>query len=103
MALRRRGLVVAGAGGVFVLSLALTPLVGTEFMPQSDSGWVNVTADVQPGRSLQFTADVANRIEDRVREEIPEVELLNSTAGSRSEEHTSELQSRGHLVCRPLL
>src|SRR5437660_7288850 len=24
-------------------------------------------------------------------------------AGSRSEEHTSELQSRGHLVCRLLL
>src|SRR5690625_5532009 len=23
--------------------------------------------------------------------------------GVRSEEHTSELQSRGHLVCRPLL
>src|SRR5439155_5278529 len=25
------------------------------------------------------------------------------SAGGRSEEHTSELQSRGHLVCRPLL
>src|SRR5439155_22751250 len=25
------------------------------------------------------------------------------TVESRSEEHTSELQSRGHLVCRPLL
>src|SRR5690625_5333653 len=25
------------------------------------------------------------------------------SAGTRSEEHTSELQSRGHLVCRPLL
>src|SRR5439155_4175945 len=25
------------------------------------------------------------------------------TAGQRSEEHTSELQSRGHLVCRLLL
>src|SRR5439155_23908885 len=25
------------------------------------------------------------------------------TAGARSEEHTSELQSRGHLVCRLLL
>src|SRR5690625_5701007 len=23
--------------------------------------------------------------------------------GTRSEEHTSELQSRGHIVCRPLL
>src|SRR5215510_3669587 len=26
-----------------------------------------------------------------------------SSARRRSEEHTSELQSRGHLVCRPLL
>src|SRR6266702_1669506 len=27
----------------------------------------------------------------------------SGTAGGRSEEHTSELQSRGHLVCRLLL
>src|SRR5690625_6117808 len=27
----------------------------------------------------------------------------SATTGRRSEEHTSELQSRGHLVCRPLL
>src|SRR5207253_11170905 len=29
--------------------------------------------------------------------------LILSGANSRSEEHTSELQSRGHLVCRLLL
>src|SRR5690625_3126731 len=28
---------------------------------------------------------------------------INTSAKSRSEEHTSELQSRGHLVCRLLL
>src|SRR5690625_6460056 len=28
---------------------------------------------------------------------------VNSKHGDRSEEHTSELQSRGHLVCRLLL
>src|SRR5690625_5987383 len=28
---------------------------------------------------------------------------LSTTLGTRSEEHTSELQSRGHLVCRLLL
>ena len=82
MALRKRGLVVAGAAGIFVLSLAVSPLVGTEFMPMSDSGWVNVTAEVQTGRSLDYTAGVSDRIEDRIRKEIPEVELLNSTAGS---------------------
>src|SRR5207253_9829740 len=31
------------------------------------------------------------------------LELLGLKAGQRSEEHTSELQSRGHLVCRLLL
>src|SRR5207253_10670427 len=29
--------------------------------------------------------------------------ILGSALGLRSEEHTSELQSRGHLVCRLLL
>src|SRR5690625_5939244 len=29
--------------------------------------------------------------------------LVSGTDGVRSEEHTSELQSRGHLVCRLLL
>src|SRR5690625_5475352 len=29
--------------------------------------------------------------------------LIRATLESRSEEHTSELQSRGHLVCRLLL
>src|SRR5690625_5745714 len=31
------------------------------------------------------------------------VKVAKSIVGSRSEEHTSELQSRGHLVCRLLL
>src|SRR5439155_2989766 len=29
--------------------------------------------------------------------------IVSQYSGSRSEEHTSELQSRGHLVCRLLL
>src|SRR5439155_22310156 len=33
----------------------------------------------------------------------PELSLRRGTEPPRSEEHTSELQSRGHLVCRLLL
>src|SRR5207253_6928771 len=33
----------------------------------------------------------------------PEAALERARVGNRSEEHTSELQSRGHLVCRLLL
>src|SRR5207253_4841068 len=53
----------------------------------------------QCGRASGFGADVrapaaAARLPDRARRE---------DALHRSEEHTSELQSRGHLVCRLLL
>src|SRR5439155_19280787 len=37
------------------------------------------------------------------RKEIAESRSAHATEISRSEEHTSELQSRGHLVCRLLL
>src|SRR5690625_4039622 len=33
-------------------------------------------------------------------QEQMEKDALGATLGDRSEEHTSELQSRGHLVCR---
>src|SRR3712207_8391495 len=37
------------------------------------------------------------------RDRACEVTIKHSTAGHRSEEHTSELQSRQYLVCRLLL
>src|SRR5690625_5679614 len=41
---------------------------------------------------------------DFIKDVVPRPELVIVTkAGVRSEEHTSELQSRGHLVCRLLL
>src|SRR5207253_10389870 len=36
----------------------------------------------------------------RRRDAAPAPTPLHVTAATRSEEHTSELQSRGHLVCR---
>src|SRR5207253_5448543 len=44
---------------------------------------------------------------EKVRAQIPDDETISEPRrlfiGARSEEHTSELQSRGHLVCRLLL
>src|SRR5690625_6057740 len=36
-------------------------------------------------------------------EKNPGIRACSTTTATRSEEHTSELQSRGHLVCRLLL
>src|SRR5207253_1399670 len=54
---------------------------------------------------ISFANEIAN-ICERVGADITEVTKgigLDSRIGPRSEEHTSELQSRGHLVCRLLL
>src|SRR5207253_8870000 len=39
----------------------------------------------------------------KFRRSIADIVTRNAFSKSRSEEHTSELQSRGHLVCRLLL
>src|SRR5437870_7540316 len=41
--------------------------------------------------------------EDQERDDPDHDQLLEPDVEHRSEEHTSELQSRGHLVCRLLL
>src|SRR5690625_6811402 len=43
------------------------------------------------------------RVTSTVNQDSPYMEGLTPILGVRSEEHTSELQSRGHLVCRLLL
>src|SRR5690625_6888866 len=52
----------------------------------------------QVGRLAAGTSHLPHR-----RQQHPLHLLGDGADGSRSEEHTSELQSRGHLVCRLLL
>src|SRR5690625_5728247 len=54
--------------------------------------------------SLQPTIfDEGNEKADRQRGLLSFEHVTFTYPGARSEEHTSELQSRGHLVCRLLL
>src|SRR2546422_7101630 len=61
-------------------------------------------------RSHRHDQEPRDETEGRQRREsclravkVPGARRLHSMAASRSEEHTSELQSRLHLVCRLLL
>src|SRR2546422_4548429 len=58
--------------------------------------------------SRQRVEDAARLVEtaggpDRLISDVARRELTLRSLGARSEEHTSELQSRLHLVCRLLL
>src|SRR5690625_5806580 len=52
--------------------------------------------EVPPSRSVQALVDAPTGPDNGIQ-------LNHDADGHRSEEHTSELQSRGHLVCRLLL
>src|SRR5439155_15037432 len=84
------------------------------FQPQKSSaprgirhkaGYLHVAAR-PPGdlrariRQLQ---DSFRELHDRGSFSAPDVNRTRNVLTARSEEHTSELQSRGHLVCRLLL
>src|SRR5690625_7076747 len=62
-----------------------------------EGNWPNTPA-TERGKLVR---QIATLIE-RDKEELARLESLD-TGKTRSEEHTSELQSRGHIVCRLLL
>src|SRR5690625_6212434 len=64
--------------------------------------WIGSNATILPGVTIGDNAVVAAGAV--VTKDVPENTVVAGVpAEFRSEEHTSELQSRGHLVCRLLL
>src|SRR2546422_1216373 len=65
----------------------------------------DVRAAIDPGHDQELTQALQEALEDFSRVRRRTVDLLHGwgKAEWRSEEHTSELQSRLHLVCRLLL
>src|SRR5690625_5441557 len=59
----------------------------------------NIKKGRSSGPHLQWVKNTTGKIEDIITRE----EWDKANPPLRSEEHTSELQSRGHLVCRLLL
>ncbi len=76
--LRYRLVTLLVSSGIFIASLFMVPLVGTEFVPNADEGrfQVNITAPV--GSSLDYTTTKVRQVEKALRE-FPEVEMLYST------------------------
>src|SRR5437660_7971496 len=91
MAPGQRALVLGAQQIAAILSLGVPTLATVGEILPVDTGLVRATA---AGKSGVFGVDVFQRTS---------TQFLPLLAGPRSEEHTSELQSRGHLVCRLLL
>lgn len=83
--LRHKPLTLTLSVGCFVLSLALLPLLGSEFLPPSDEGEVRVTGEMEIGTRLDLADQQALRMEDIIFPAVPEaVASVTSVRSSRS-------------------
>src|SRR5690625_1903141 len=96
-------------GGLLWFSLRPEPMV---LQGQIEAQQYMLSSKI-PGRLAEVHVKRGDKVEKEqlvFRIDSPELEskltqvtAIDRMAQSRSEEHTSELQSRGHLVCRLLL
>jgi HAE1 family hydrophobic/amphiphilic exporter-1 len=80
-ALSHRKTVVLVSLVLFVFSMALLPVVGTEFLPQSDSGTIDITVKMPDGTNLDTTDGYVARLEDRIKS-IREVQGIMANVGT---------------------
>ncbi|MCZ8235880.1 MAG: efflux RND transporter permease subunit [Inhella sp.] len=84
MTLTPRGLVMAAGGLSFVVAIGLSPLVGSEFVPETDQGFTQMNLRMPAGSSLARTNEKALQVEQLLLA-MPEVKTVQTTVGGNGE------------------
>jgi hydrophobe/amphiphile efflux-1 (HAE1) family protein len=80
-ALSHRKSVIAIALVTFFGSFAIVPLVGTEFMPEADQGFISLRLNTPVGSSLEYSNGKVIEAEE-VLKQFPEITLAMTTVGT---------------------
>ncbi len=80
-ALNHRKITVAVGLGIFVVSLFLFKVVGTEFMPATDQNMVQGTVKLPVGTRVEVTDQVMAKIEDIMAKDVQERKLMYVSCG----------------------
>ena len=78
--LGHRKTVLGAAFGLFAASMALFPLIGSEFVPKEDQSEFGMRLETPVGSSLEYTAVKVAQAEAELKK-LPELKLLYSGAG----------------------
>lgn len=68
----------------FVISLGLLKSVPFDFFPQSDNALISATVETEQNLSMEYTSEIARRIDNIIYEKFPEVELVSARTGQSS-------------------
>src|SRR6266404_7045406 len=74
-ALDHKFLVIGAVAVMFVLSMSIYPLIGTELFPQTDAGQFIIDYRAPVGTRIELTEQLTEQMENAVRQVIPPYEL----------------------------
>ncbi|HSH35670.1 efflux RND transporter permease subunit, partial [Schnuerera sp.] len=83
IAINHRVWTVIIAFSIFALTLVSIPLVGTEFLPETDEGQFTINVTLPVGSEIDEIDAVMTKVEQKI-EDIAEIETVFSTVGSES-------------------
>ncbi len=96
--LRHRGVVIVGFLGAFIMSIFLVRFVGNEFAPEEDTGDMRLNIQLPLGTRLEETDKLAKRVEEILKNDVPEAEFYYSRTGSTPGRSRAMGQSSGSNV-----
>ncbi|MBI2994820.1 MAG: efflux RND transporter permease subunit [Gammaproteobacteria bacterium] len=79
--LSNRGIVLWVAAAAFFGSFLLVPLIGTEFLPETDDGFISLRINTPLGSSLEYTDAKARQVEEALKA-FPEIKTIDTEVGS---------------------
>jgi HAE1 family hydrophobic/amphiphilic exporter-1 len=84
--LHHRKTVIFSAVGIILVSIILAAMfVKAEFFPQADQGQISAEIELQAGVRVDESVKIARRIDAYIDKEIPEKDLVSTSAGSDDE------------------
>ena len=79
--LSNRGIVLWVAATAFFGSFLLVPLIGSEFMPESDEGFITLRLNTSLGSSLEYTDAKTRQVEEALKA-FPEIAAIDTEIGT---------------------
>ena len=85
---------------VFIGSMSLFGLIGTEFFPEADQSQITATIELQTGTRVDETLKTTDKVDSLLKEKYPEVDLISSSTGVDDEAGFSSLFGAGgtHVI-----
>src|SRR5262245_12350461 len=81
VALNHRPTVIATAATLVIAAVVIYPMITVQLMPQTDEGEVNINAELAVGTRVERTEEALLRLEDMVRERVPEAVTIITNGG----------------------